>query len=171
MRSQPSIQRLRSAICFFTPGVAHCTQRRSYQRSCARYLATLTRVKVGSPLLEGYEGRTPARARPEFVARCPSYCRRIKTHHPLRGRLGRGPRRDSSIDDIGNVRFTPASDQTTDIAECLKGAKPRHPSRARDGSTNQSTLPLNFERLENLAAKIRRDGNPGGTIVKAVSLI
>ena len=50
-------------------------------------------------------------------------------------------------------------------------AKPRHPSRARDGSTNQSTLPLNFERLENLAAKIRRDGNPGGTIVKAVSLI
>jgi hypothetical protein len=49
--------------------------------------------------------------------------------------------------------------------------KPRHPSRARDGSTNQSTLPLNFERLENLAAKIRRDGNPGGTIVKAVSLI
>ena len=32
-------------------------------------------------------------------------------------------------------------------------ANSRHPSRDRDGSTNQSTLSLNFESLENSAQK------------------
>jgi hypothetical protein len=45
---------------------------------------------------------------------------------------------------------------TTELGNIAGGpvrAKPRHPSRDREGSTNQSTLPLNFERVENLAQK------------------
>jgi hypothetical protein len=49
----------------------------------------------------------------------------ISTHHLLKGRLGRGHGATALLIDIGNVRFTPASDQRADIAECLKGANRR----------------------------------------------
>ena len=71
------------------------------------------------------KGITVHLRQPENLASCPNYCRG-KNASPFKRSPGSRPRCDSSIERLGNVRFTPTSDQRTDIVVCLKRANIRH---------------------------------------------